>query len=115
MSAKIIDDASGHECVTIPELARLVRRNRKTVYNWITDGQIGEADELFVVLGRMLIHWPTFRARQFKPRERLRGQLPDYDEEVTNSLLEKDRHGRIRLAFKYYNGETYREPLGVGE
>lgn len=27
--------------------------------------------------------------------------------------LEKDRHGRLRLAFKYYNGETYREPLGV--
>lgn len=29
--------------------------------------------------------------------------------------LEKDRHGRLRLAFKYYNGETYREPLGVHE
>ena len=27
--------------------------------------------------------------------------------------LEKDRHGRLRLAFKYHNGETYREPLGV--
>lgn len=52
-------DTSGHEFVTIPELARLVRRNRKTVYNWIADGEIGEADGLFVVLGRMLIHWPT--------------------------------------------------------
>ena len=27
--------------------------------------------------------------------------------------LEQDRHGRLRLAFKYYDGETYREPLGV--
>lgn len=82
-------DASGHEFVTVPELAKLVRRNRKTVYNWIADGQIGEDDGLFVVLGRMLIHWPTFRARQFKPREKLRGQLPDYDEEVTNGLVGK--------------------------
>ena len=27
--------------------------------------------------------------------------------------LEADRHGRLRLAFKYYDGRTYREPLGV--
>ncbi|MBE3603290.1 DUF3596 domain-containing protein [bacterium] len=27
--------------------------------------------------------------------------------------LEQDRHGRLRLAFKYCDGETYREPLGV--
>jgi len=84
---QIEDETSGHEFVTVPELAKLVRRNRKTVYNWIADGEIGEADGLFVVLGRMLFHWPTFRARQFKPRERLRGQLPNYEEEVTNGLV----------------------------
>jgi hypothetical protein len=27
--------------------------------------------------------------------------------------LETDRHGRLRIAFKYYDGRTYREPLGV--
>ena len=27
--------------------------------------------------------------------------------------LETDRHGRLRIAFKYYDGHTYREPLGV--
>ena len=55
----------------VPELAKMVRRNRKTVYGWIATGEIGEADGLFVVQGRFLIHWPTFRAKQFKPREKL--------------------------------------------
>ena len=27
--------------------------------------------------------------------------------------LETDRHWRLRIAFKYYDGHTYREPLGV--
>ena len=27
--------------------------------------------------------------------------------------LETDRHGRLRIAFKYHDGHTYREPLGV--
>ena len=27
--------------------------------------------------------------------------------------LETDRHGRLRIAFKYFDGRTYREPLGV--
>jgi hypothetical protein len=27
--------------------------------------------------------------------------------------LETDRHRRLRIAFKYYDGRTYREPLGV--
>lgn len=27
--------------------------------------------------------------------------------------LETDRHGRLRIGFKYYDGRTYREPLGV--
>jgi hypothetical protein len=49
----------------------MVRRNRKTVYGWIATGEIGEADGFFVVQGRFLIHWPTFRAKQFKPREKL--------------------------------------------
>src|SRR6266851_3345270 len=55
------------EYLTVPELAKMVRRNRKTVYGWIATGEIGEAD----------------------------------------------RHGRLRIAFKYYDGRTYREPLGV--
>ena len=60
-----------NECLTVPEPAKMVRRNRKTVYGWIATGEIGEADGLFVVQGRFLIHWPTFRAKQFKPREKL--------------------------------------------
>jgi len=48
------------------------------VYGWIATGEIGEADGLFVVQGRFLIHWPTFRAKQFKPREKLCGQVPDF-------------------------------------
>src|SRR5438105_11032787 len=81
--------SAASEYLTVPELAKMVRRNGKTVYGWIATGEIGEADGLFVVQGRFLIHWPTFRAKQFKPRERLHGQLPDYEEEVTNGLVGK--------------------------
>ena len=70
--------SAASEYLTVPELAKMVRRNRKTVYGWIATGEIDEADGLFVVQGRFLIHWPTFRAKQFKPREKLRGQLPEY-------------------------------------
>ena len=56
------------EYLTVPEIAKILRRNRKTVYGWIVSGGIGEVDGLFVVQGRYLIHWPTFRTRQFKPR-----------------------------------------------
>ncbi len=74
------------EYLTIPELAKILKRNRKTVYGWIENDGIGEADGLFVVQGRYLIHWPTFRARQFKPRPRLRGQLSQYPEESQNGV-----------------------------
>ena len=40
------------EYLTVPELAKMVRRNRKTVYGWIATGEIGEADGLFIVQGR---------------------------------------------------------------
>jgi hypothetical protein len=46
----------------------------------------GEADGLFVVQGRFLIHWPTFRAKQFKPLEKLPGQVPDFSEETENGV-----------------------------
>jgi hypothetical protein len=74
------------EYLTVPELAKMVRRNRKTVYGWIESGGIGEADRLFVVQGRYLIHWPTFRTRRFKPGMKLRGQLPEYSEESQNGM-----------------------------
>ena len=45
------------EYLTVPELAKIVRRNRKTVYGWIATGEIEAADRLFVVHGRYLIHW----------------------------------------------------------
>ena len=61
--------SAASEYLTVPELAKMVRRNRKMVYGWIATGEIGETDGLFVVQGRFLIHWPTFRAKQFKPRE----------------------------------------------
>jgi hypothetical protein len=48
------------EYLTVPEIAKILRRNRKTVYGWIVSGWIGEVDGLFVVHGRYLIHWPTF-------------------------------------------------------
>ena len=38
---------SSSEYLTVPELAKMVRRNRKTVYGWIATGEIGEADGLF--------------------------------------------------------------------
>jgi hypothetical protein len=67
------------EYSTVPELAKTVRRNRKTVYGWIATGEIGEAAGPFVVQGRFLFHWSTFWAKQFKPREEPRwinpGQL----------------------------------------
>jgi hypothetical protein len=83
--------ASGY--LTVPELAKMVRRNRKTVYGWIATGGIGEADGLFVVHGRFLIHWPTFRTKQFKTREKLRGQVPDFSEETENGLA-RNRQAR---------------------
>jgi hypothetical protein len=81
------------EYLTVPELAKMVRRNRKTVYGWIATGEIGEADGLFVVQGRFLIHWPTFRAKQFKPREKIRGKIPDFSEEAENGVA---RNGQTR-------------------
>jgi hypothetical protein len=84
---------SASEYLTVPELAKMVRRNRKTVYGWIATGEIGEADGLFVVQGRFLIHWPTFRAKQFKPLEKLRGQVPDFSEETENGVA---RNGQTR-------------------
>jgi hypothetical protein len=78
--------ASPDEYLTVPELARILKRNRKTVYGWIETDEIGGEDGLFIVQGRYLIHWPTFRARQFKPRERLRGQLPRCSEESENGV-----------------------------
>jgi hypothetical protein len=85
--------SAGSEYLTVPELAKMVRRHRKTVYGWITTGEIGEADGLFVVQGRFLIHWPTFRERQFKRREKLRGQVPDFSEENENGVA---RNGQTR-------------------
>jgi hypothetical protein len=70
------NESAASEYLTVPELAKVVRRNRKTVYGWIATGEISEADGLFVVHARYLIHWPTFRTRQFKSRAKLRGQLP---------------------------------------
>jgi hypothetical protein len=81
------------EYLTVPELAKMVRRSRKTVYGWIATGEIGEADGLFVVQGRFLIHWPTFRAKQFKPLQKLRGQVPDFSEETENGVA---RNGQTR-------------------
>jgi helix-turn-helix protein len=43
--------SAASEYLTVPELAKMVRRNRKTVYGWIATGEIGEADGLFVVKG----------------------------------------------------------------
>lgn len=84
---------SESEYLTVPEIAKILRRNRKTVYGWIVSGGIGEVDGLFVVQGRFLIHWPTFRAKQFKPREKLRGQVPDLLEEAENGVA---RNGQTR-------------------
>ena len=86
-------DSPASEYLTVPELAKMVRRNRKTVYGWIATGEIGEADGLFVVQGRFLIHWPTFRLKQFKPVEKLRGQVPDFSEEAENGVA---RNGQTR-------------------
>ena len=85
--------SAASEYLTVPELAKMVRRNRKTVYGWIATGEIGEADGLFVVQGRFLIHWPTFRAKQFKPREKIRGQVPDFSEVAENGVA---RNGQTR-------------------
>ena len=94
MSRQVVETGStASEYLTVPELAKMVRRNRKTVYGWIATGEIGEADGLFVVQERFLIHWSTFRARQFKPRERLRGQLPEFSEETENGMA---RNGQTR-------------------
>ena len=46
-----------------------------------------------MVQGRFLIHWPTFRAKQFKTREKLRGQVPDFSEEAENGVA---RNGQTR-------------------
>jgi len=66
---------AGSEYVTVPQLAKKLHLSPKTIYNWIRFGDIGEADGIFDVHGRMLIHWPTFRKRQFKPLRRPNGAL----------------------------------------
>jgi hypothetical protein len=81
------------EYLTVPQIAKILRRNRKTVYGRIVSGVIGEVDGLFVVQGRYLIHRPTFRTRQFKPRMKLRGQVPDFSEETENGVA---RNGQTR-------------------
>src|SRR5260370_26823250 len=86
------------EYLTVPELAKVVRRNRKTVYGWIATGEIGEADGLFVVQGRFLIHWPTFRAKQFKPLENYAASFQISRRKLKMAWLETDRHGRLRIA-----------------
>ncbi len=63
------------EYVTVPQLAKKLHLSPKTVYNWIRFGDIGEEDGIFDVHGRMLIHWPTFHKRQFKPLRRPKGAL----------------------------------------
>jgi hypothetical protein len=85
--------SAASEYLTVPELAKMVRRNRKTVYGWIATGEIGQADGLFVVQGRFLIHWPTFREKQFKSPEKLRCQIPDFSEETENGVA---RNGQTR-------------------
>jgi hypothetical protein len=63
------------EYVTVPQLAKKLHLSPKTIYNWIRFGDIGQEDGVFEVHGRMLIHWPTFRKRQFKPLRRPNGAL----------------------------------------
>jgi hypothetical protein len=77
----------------VPELAKMVRRNRKTVYGWIATGEIGETAGLFVVQGRFLIHRPTFRAKQFKPRENSGVRFQIFSEETENGVT---RNGQKR-------------------
>ena len=66
---------SESEYVTVPQLAKKLHLSPKTIYNWIRFGDIGEADGIFDVHGRMLVHWPTFHKRQFKPLRRPNGAL----------------------------------------
>jgi hypothetical protein len=76
------------EYLTVPELAQMVRRNRRTLHRWIATGEIGETDGLFVVQERFLIHGPTFREKQFKSPEKLRCQISDFSEA---SMVHDDR------------------------
>ena len=64
--------------------------------------------------GLFLVHWPTFRAKQFKSREKLRGQVPEVLGGVSKWRGSK-RTDTVGYGshFKYYDGHTYREPLGV--
>ena len=56
-------------------LVDTARRKRLRRIERPVSGDIGEADGIFDVHGRMLIHWPTFRKRQFKPLRRPNGAL----------------------------------------
>ena len=100
------------EYLTVPEIAKILRRNRKTVYGWIESGGIGEVDGLFVVQGRYLIHWPTFRSRQFKPRVKLRGELPEYSEESQNGMAGNGQNGRLESALSITTASNVASRLG---
>lgn len=63
------------EYLTVPQLAKKLHLSPKTIYNWIRFGDIGEEDGIFEVHGRMLVHWETFKRRQFKPLQRPNGAL----------------------------------------
>src|ERR1700734_3915544 len=88
------------EYMTVPEIAKILRRNRKTVYDWIESGGIGKVDGLFVVQGRYLIHWPTFRTRQFNPARNYEVNCRNTRRNRKIAWLETDRHRRLRIGFK---------------
>jgi hypothetical protein len=62
-------------CPGFPHLGKKLHLSPKTICNWIRFGDIGEEDGIFDVHGRILIHWPTSRRRQFKPLRRPNGAL----------------------------------------
>lgn len=63
------------EYLTVPQLAKKLHLSPKTIYNWVRFGDIGEEDGIFEVHGRTLVHWETFKKRQFKPLQRPNGAI----------------------------------------
>jgi hypothetical protein len=63
-------EADKFEFLTVEEFAQRVRRNSRTIYNWIDNGVIGAEDGVVTIQERFLIHWATYAEHQIRPYNR---------------------------------------------
>ena len=66
--------SSEHEYLTVVETAMKARLSPKTLYNWISMGQITRSEGVHHAGRKVVIHWPTFEQVVLQGGGELRGQ-----------------------------------------